>query len=125
MLEGLELIISLLGDVSAYAAYVLGGYIIAQFLLYVFTGVSIVYVIKLVCDRLFSWLTGKGPAIKVTQLNCSHTSLKIYAQYTDQLLNLLNEELVGLLNSHMHHISDRDIDWLAEAIKEKKERDDD
>jgi hypothetical protein len=121
MIEELQTLINLLGDLSHLAVYVLVGFVVFKLVIYLATTGTIVYLVSLAINRLYEYFTHKRNIVDTIEMSKKIKDISITTDGT-------SERLLHLLKTHVRspslsYITERNVDWLEEAIMEKKERD--
>ncbi len=114
-MDELKILVEMVADLPAMALWVIAGFFIYKV---VIVG-SIYGVIKLAINQLHGWAT--TPREEIVQVTYEVGSICIssnFPYFMEQLKRLKGIRSLGG-GSYIH---DRDVDWLAEAINEKLER---
>lgn len=119
MIEELQAILGMIGDLSAIAGWVIGGFIVFKLVVYLSTAGIIYNLTKLFIERTHNWLTSpKPPAL--TDVYDRTKRLCIITDGSDRrLLTVLEKARMAPGLYHGGYLHSTHLDWLEEAIDAK------
>lgn len=117
MVEGLKILVGMLGDVTGLAAWLVGAFVVYKLIIYLSGVGAVVLLTRLAIERLYGWLTHpKADDPVVIRFNLDDICISIDGTA---------EKLRGLLKSRIRtskYLHGCDVDDIASALHEWDER---
>lgn len=111
MIDELKQLLTLVEKMPSMVLWTLFGFAVFKIIIYLSTTGSIVFVLKLVVERWFSYATRDPAPKRVSMDDIWVTSNGAYEKFKLTLLKLKKD--------HLHYLHDSEVLWLQDAIKEK------
>lgn len=123
MIEELQMLLSMLGEVSGIAGWVLAGFIVFKLVIYLSTTGAVVFIIKLALNNWYNYgVKKKEPDVIINQWAFAD-NICISSDQSRNLVEMALSKVVGrtttIDTSYIHH---GDAQWLLDAVNEKIQR---
>lgn len=111
MIEELKQLLTIVEKMPSMVLWTLFGFAVFKLVIYLSTTGSVVFIIKLVIERWYSWATRMPEPKRVSLDDIWITSNGTYEKFKLTLLKLKKD--------HLSYLHDTEVLWLQDAIKEK------